>query len=70
VSTAPATVDACVAAGEFARLTGGRPPGVEDRGSLLRQGVPGDWRNHFAAGDDEACRAIAGGEMARYGYGG
>jgi hypothetical protein len=68
VSTAPATVDACVKAGAFARLTGGRPPGVEDRGALLRRGVPGDWRNHFADADDLACRAIAGGAMARYGY--
>jgi S-formylglutathione hydrolase FrmB len=41
---------------------------VEDRGALLRQGLPGDWRNHFAASDDLACRAIAGEAMARYGY--
>jgi hypothetical protein len=68
VGTAAATMDACVAAGAFARLTGGRPAGVEDRGALLRQGLPGDWRNHFAASDDLACRAIAGEAMARYGY--
>jgi hypothetical protein len=69
VSTEPATVDACVAAGTFARLTGGRAQGVEDRGALLRQGLPGDWRNHFSNADDLACQAIAGGVMARYGYG-
>jgi len=70
VSTAPAMVDGCVAAGDFARLSGGRAPGVEDRGSLLRRGLPGDWRNHFSQSDDLACRAIVGGAMARYGYGG
>ena len=69
VGTAPATVEACVAAGSFMRLTGGRAAGVEDRGALLRQGLPGDWRNHFAAADELSCQAIVGGAMARYGYG-
>jgi len=68
-STLPATIDDCVAAGDFARLSGGRPPGVEDRGSLLRQGLPGDWRNHFTQAEVVSCRQIAGGTMARYGYG-
>jgi hypothetical protein len=68
VGTAPAIVEACVEAGGFARLTGGRPPGVEDRGALLRQGLPGDWRNHFDAADELTCRSIAGAAMHRYGY--
>ena len=68
VSTNAATVEACVAAGGFSKLTGGRPPGVEDRGALLRQGLPGDWHNHFARDDEQACQTIAGTAMARYGY--
>jgi len=68
VSTRATTVDECVAAGDFARLSGGRPAGVEDRGSLLRRGLSGDWRNHFAQGDDIAFRWIAGDAMTRYGY--
>jgi len=68
VGTQSATIDDCVAAGEFTRLSGGRPAGVEDRGSLLRQGLPGDWRNHLSQGEDITCRWIAGDTMARYGY--
>ena len=34
----------CIARTAFAALTGGRPPGIEQRGSFLRKGVIGDWR--------------------------
>ena len=68
VSSHAATIHDCIAAGDFTRLTGGRPPGVEDRGSLLRQGLPGDWRKHLSGGDDLMCRCIAGSTMARFGY--
>jgi len=68
VSTTPTVFGKCIDAGTFTRLSGGRPPGVEDRGSLLRQGLPGDWRNHLGQGDELTCRAIAGGAMTRYGY--
>jgi Sulfotransferase family len=68
VSSRAATVDDCVAAGEFSRLSGGRAAGVEDRGSLLRRGLPGDWRHHLAQGDELLCRCMAGNVMARLGY--
>jgi len=68
VGTDAAAIAACIAAGDFARLTGGRAAGVEDRGSLLRRGLPGDWRNHFTSADEASCREIAAGVMARYGY--
>ncbi|HEX4261755.1 MAG TPA: sulfotransferase, partial [Acetobacteraceae bacterium] len=35
----------CIARTEFATLTGGRKPGVEERGSFFRKGVVGDWRS-------------------------
>lgn len=68
VSADPATIRDCVAAGDFARMSGGRPRGIEDRQSLLRQGLPGNWRNHLAPGNVLLCRSIAGETMTRYGY--
>jgi lipopolysaccharide transport system ATP-binding protein len=38
---------ASVEESRFESLTGGRSLGSEDRGSHLRKGTPGDWRNHF-----------------------
>jgi hypothetical protein len=43
VSAQDAVVNACLAQTSFATLTGGRPTGVEERGSFLRKGVVGDW---------------------------
>jgi lipopolysaccharide transport system ATP-binding protein len=33
----------------FQRMSGGRLPGEEDPAAHFRRGVPGDWRNYFAA---------------------
>jgi Sulfotransferase family len=68
VSTRPAAIRDCIAAGDFTRLTGGRPPGVEDRFSLLRRGLPGDWRNHLSRDEDLMCQCIAGSVMRQFGY--
>lgn len=35
----------CLARTSFARLTGGRPAGVEQNGSFFRKGVVGDWKS-------------------------
>jgi hypothetical protein len=43
VSDAGDIVDDCLARTDFTRLTGGRPPGVEENGAFLRKGVVGDW---------------------------
>jgi hypothetical protein len=48
-SADPAVLRACCAAADFARLSGGRARGQEDRGSFFRQGLPGNWRSHFDA---------------------
>lgn len=45
---------ACVEAGRFERLSGGRRPGEEDRGSFFRKGTPGDWANWFTRPMHEA----------------
>lgn len=47
----------CCAAADFAKLSGGRARGQEDRSSFFRQGLPGDWRGHFDASADLAFRA-------------
>jgi Sulfotransferase family len=58
----------CRDAATFAKLSGGRSPGDEDRGSFFRTGVPGDWRRHLS---DEAAtryRERAGRWLDRLGY--
>ncbi len=61
-------VAACVAAGSFEKLSGGRRPGEEDPSSFFRKGAVGDWRRHF---DDEArhrFEASAGALLRELGY--
>jgi hypothetical protein len=51
----------------FERQTG-RRPGQEDKASLARRGVVGDWRNYFSK---EACQVFdryAGDELVSLGY--
>ncbi len=54
VDTSRSALDACLEAGAFARLAGGRDNGDEDRSSFFRKGIAGDWRNHF----DDAALAV------------
>lgn len=67
-STNPAILDACVAAGAFERLSGGRAAGQEDRGSFFRMGIPGDWRNHLSEAAAAAFREKAEPWMSHYNY--
>ena len=59
----------CCAAGEFARLSGGRAAGEEDRSSFFRNGRPGDWRRHLDGALAAAFREVAGAWLERFGYG-
>jgi len=61
-------VRACVEAGSFRRLSGGRQRGQEDRGSHFRKGVIGDWREHFDATSLDIFEAGAGELLRELGY--
>jgi len=66
--TAPEILAACLGAGSFAALSGGRAPGQESRDSFFRKGVAGDWRNHFTAETSALFEEKAGEWLVRYGY--
>lgn len=51
----------------FARKTG-RRTGQEDRGSQMRKGVAGDWRNHLDGALLEEVEALTGDLIESYGY--
>lgn len=63
VEDSAASVEACLDAGAFEKLSGGRKQGDADAGSFFRKGVVGDWREHF---DDAAMTAFRqhGGALA------
>ncbi|HMK68966.1 MAG TPA: sulfotransferase domain-containing protein, partial [Stellaceae bacterium] len=68
VSTDIDTVRRCVAATAFDRLSGGRARGQENRTSLFRKGISGDWRNHFDEATDRYAIEKAGPLMRRFGF--
>jgi len=64
-----AIVERCVTEASFAKLSRGRNPGEEDRGSFFRKGIPGDWRNHLSAETNARFQKHVGGWLNRFGYG-
>jgi hypothetical protein len=62
------TLEKCLDAASFERLSGGRARGDENRGSLFRKGTSGDWRQHFTAETTRIFTEQAGEWLARYGY--
>jgi Sulfotransferase family len=58
----------CVEAGKFETMSGGRQAGIEDRTSFLRQGTPGNWRQHLTPEDNRIFLDIAGNKMMQLGY--
>lgn len=51
----------------FERMTG-RRRGQEDRGSFIRRGVAGDWKNHFDQAAREVFDSFAGPLLVELGY--
>ncbi len=68
VDDSDAAVAACVNAGAFRSLSGGREPGQEDRAHFFRKGVAGDWRNHFGEEDKRCFKEEAGRALVELGY--
>ncbi len=62
------TVDRCVSAASFEKLSKGRNRGQEDPTSFFRKGVAGDWRNAFTEQDKLIFKEEAGDLLARLGY--
>jgi hypothetical protein len=58
----------CRSEASFAKLSGGRNPGVENRRSFFRKGVAGDWRNHFSSDVEAEFHKKSGGWLERLGY--
>jgi hypothetical protein len=52
----------------FAKLSGGRSPGNENRGSFFCKGVSGDWRRHLSGEAVARFRQQAGPWLDRFGY--
>jgi len=46
----------------------GRRLGEEDRGSYMRNGLPGDWRRHFAADHKKRFKELFPGVLVKLGY--
>ena len=62
------TVERCVEAASFERLSGGRKRGEEDPASFFRKGVAGDWRSVFTERDRRVFKEAAGDLLIELGY--
>jgi Sulfotransferase family len=58
----------CRTEASFAKWSGGRNPGEENRLSFFRKGVAGDWRNHLSEEINVLFRERAGTWLDRLGY--
>lgn len=62
------TVEECVRAASFERLSGGRASGEEDASSFFRKGVAGDWRTKLSTEQVFRFEHIAGHWLREHGY--
>ena len=62
------TVECCVEAASFERLTKGRERGVEDSSSFFRKGVSSDWKHVFSERDRQVFKEVAGDLLITLGY--
>ncbi|MEM1186333.1 MAG: sulfotransferase domain-containing protein [Planctomycetota bacterium] len=68
VDAEDATVDACVDAGRFEVLSGGRDRGDEDRTSFFRSGTAGDWVRWLSAAQAHWIEDRCGALLEAFGY--
>ena len=68
VDASEAPVRACLEAGDFRRLSGGRERGEKDNDKFFRSGTIGDWRNHLPLDLVESCCGEIAPLMSECGY--
>ena len=68
VNANPNILAHCREQASFAKQSGGRNPGDENRESFFRKGVAGDWRNHMSDEQNLLFREKAGQWLQRFGY--
>jgi hypothetical protein len=66
--TADPVVEGCVESASFERATRGRSRGDERPTEFLRNGLDGQWRDVFTAGDRETFKGEAGDVLIELGY--
>jgi hypothetical protein len=52
----------------FSSLSSGRTPGVENKASHYRKGIPGDFRNHFTVDHIRMTKELFGQDLISMGY--
>ena len=67
VDASERTVQRCVSAVSFEKLSGGRSRGQE-AASFFRKGIAGDWQNVFTGQDRRDFKAVAVGLLIELGY--
>jgi hypothetical protein len=68
VDSSESSVESCVKAGSFEKLSGGRKRGETDAKSFYRSGTVGDWQNHLDANVARQCCGAVKGLMDHFGY--
>jgi hypothetical protein len=68
VDANPSSINMCIEASTFERVSGGRCTGDEDRESHFRKGSVGDWKNHFDANASAVFNKYAGEMLHELGY--
>ena len=67
VDASERTVQRCVSAASFEKLSGGRSRGQE-AASFFRTGIAGDWQNVFTEQERRDFKAVAGDLLIELGY--